>query len=296
MLRLGKKPGKSGNIRKALMLKAISTHVYVRERLHGSLLDGLLQAGAEAIEIFGARGHFDYANRRSHVKEIGDWFRDKGIPLHSIHSPMYSEYEWGRRGSPPVNIAALDKRARIEAMDEIKRAIEVAEQIPFRFLVQHVGTSGEDWDAKKSDAAMTSIEHLKAFAKPLGVTLLLENIPNELSTPDRLVELIHNAHFDDVGVCFDTGHAHIMGSVAEAFSLLKPLIRSTHVHDNKGTADDHLWPGDGTVNWEETMNLLRSAPQVPPLLLEIKGEGKTDIVDGLAKAFRKLEGQTTAAK
>ncbi|MGO9209129.1 MAG: sugar phosphate isomerase/epimerase family protein [Terriglobales bacterium] len=278
------------------MLKAISTHVYVRERLRGGLLDGLLQAGAETIEIFGARGHFDYANRRSHVKEIGDWFREKGIPLHSIHSPMYSEYEWGRRGSPPVNIASLDKRARIEAMDEIKRAIEVAEQLPFRFLVQHVGTSGEDWDPKKAEAAMTSIEHLKAFAKPLGVTLLLENIPNELSTPDRLVELIHNAHFDDVGVCFDTGHAHIMGGVAQAFALLKPLIRSTHVHDNAGLSDDHLWPGDGTVDWEETMNLLRSAPQAPPLLLEIKGEGKTDIVEGLAKAFRKLEPQPAAAK
>jgi sugar phosphate isomerase/epimerase len=277
------------------MLKAISTHVYVRERLHTGLLDGLLKAGAEAIEIFGARGHFDYANRRSHVKEIGDWFRDKAIPLNSIHSPMYSDYEWGRRGSPPVNIAATDKRARIEAMDEIKRAIEVAEQIPFKFLVQHIGVSHEEWDPKKADAAVTSIEHLKAFAKPLGVTVLLENIPNELSAPERLTELIHNAHFDDVGVCLDVGHAHIMGGVPQAFDVLKPLIRSTHVHDNAGEHDDHLWPGDGSINWEETMNLLRSTPQVPPLLLEIKGEGKTNILDGMTKAFRKLEPQATAA-
>ena len=277
------------------MLKAISTHVYVRERLHTGLLDGLLHAGAEAIEIFGARGHFDYANRRSHVKEIGDWFRDKAIPLNSIHSPMYTDYEWGRRGSPPVNIAATDKRARIEAMDEIKRAIEVAEQIPFKFLVQHIGISQEEWDPKKSDAAMTSIEHLKAFAKPLGVTLLLENIPNELSTPDRLRELVQSAHFDDVGVCFDVGHAHIMGGVAQAFDVLKPLVRSTHLHDNSGEHDDHLWPGDGSINWEETINLLRSAPQVPPMLLEIKGEGKTNIVEGMTKAFRKLEAQSSAA-
>jgi sugar phosphate isomerase/epimerase len=209
---------------------------------------------------------------------------------------MYSDYEWGRRGSPPVNIASLDKRARIEAMDEVKRAIEVAEQIPFRFLVQHVGVSGDEWDPRKSEAAMTSIEHLKAFAKPLGVTVLVENIPNELSTPERLLELIHNAHFDDVGVCFDIGHANIMGGVVPAFEQLKSLIRSTHVHDNAGQKDDHLWPGDGTVNWEETMNLLRSAPQVPPLLLEIKSEGKTNIVDGMAKAFRKLQSQSAATR
>ena len=61
---------------------------------------------------------------------------------------------------------------------------------------------------------MTSIEHLRAFAKPLGVRILLENIPNELSTPDRLVEMIRGAHFDDVGVCFDFGHAHMMASVS----------------------------------------------------------------------------------
>jgi sugar phosphate isomerase/epimerase len=64
---------------------------------------------------------------------------------------------------------------------------------------------------------MTSIEHLRAFAKPLGVRILLENIPNELSTPDRLVEMIRAAHFDDVGICFDFGHAHMMGSVSEGF-------------------------------------------------------------------------------
>jgi sugar phosphate isomerase/epimerase len=278
------------------MLKAMSTFVFVKERLHTGLLERLREGGAETIEIFGARGHFDYANRRSHVKEIGDWLRGANMQLNSIHSPMYSDYEWGRRGSPPVNIAAMEKRACIEAMDEIKRAIEVAEVIPFRFLVQHVGTSGEDFDAKKFDAAMTSIEHLKAFAKPLGVTVLLENIPNELSTPERLRELIQGAHFDDVGICFDTGHAHMMGGVEQAFETLKPLIRSTHVHDNGGQKDDHLWPGDGSVDWQKTMELLRSAPHVPPVLMEIEGEGKGNITEGMSKAFRKLEGQQGAAR
>ena len=164
---------------------------------------------------------FDYANRKQHVREIADWFQNSGVPLHSVHSPMYADYEGGRAGGPPVNVAATDRAQRIEAMDEIKRAIEVAEQIPFRFLVQHMGTSGESFDDRKFEAAMTSIEHLRAFAKPLGVRILLENIPNELSTPDKLVEFIQITHFDDMGVCFDVGHAHIMGNVAEAFEILK---------------------------------------------------------------------------
>ncbi len=278
------------------MIRAMSTYVYVKERLHPGLLDGLARAGAQAIEIFGARGHFDYANRKSQVREIADWFRTSGIPLNSVHSPMYSDYEWGRSGSPPVNIAAPDKRERIAAMDEIKRAIEVAEQIPFKFLVQHVGLGGEEFAAAKFEAAMTSVEHLRAFAKPLGVTLLLENIPNELSTPERLLELINTLHFDDMGFCFDVGHAHLSAGVQETFEQLKGQIRSTHVHDNDKNADSHLWPGDGNINWAETVALLRTAPMVPPLLLEIDGEGKTDIPKGTAAAFQRLEQAAQAAQ
>ena len=136
---------------------------------------------------------------------------------------------------------------------------------------------------------MTSIEHLRAFAKPLGVRILLENIPNELSTPDRLVEMIRGAHFDDVGVCFDFGHAHMMSSVSESFEILRNYIRSTHVHDNAKDKDTHLWPGQGTINWKEAIELLRSAPQTPPLLLEIGDDEKGNPVDRLGGVFAKLE-------
>ena len=138
------------------MVRAMSTYVFVKERLHPGLLDGLVRGGAQAIEIFAARQHVDYANRRQHVREIADWFRTSGIPLNSVHSPLYADYEWGRAGAPPVNIASTDRAGRIEAMDEVKRALEIAEQIPFRFLVQHLGTANEDFSEKKFEAAMTA--------------------------------------------------------------------------------------------------------------------------------------------
>jgi sugar phosphate isomerase/epimerase len=271
------------------MLKAMSTYIYVKERLHPGLLDGLVRGGAQAIEIFAARQHLDYANRKQHVREIADWFRSTGIQLNSVHAPLYADYEWGRSGAPPVNVASPDRAGRIEAMDEIKRAIELAEQIPFRFLVQHMGVSGESFDDRKFEAAMTSIEHLRAFAKPLGVRLLLENIPNELSTPERLVEFIRNAHFDDVGVCFDVGHAHLMSDVPQAFETVKALIHSTHVHDNVKDRDSHLWPGNGSVDWKQAMELLRSAPHTPPLLREIEGDEKINPVEKMGEVFAKLE-------
>ena len=271
------------------MLKAMSTYVYVKERLHPGLLDGLVRGGAQAIEIFAARQHLDYANRKQHVREIADWFRNGAAKLHSVHAPMFADYEMGRAGATPVNVASTDRAQRIEAMDEIKRALEIAEQIPFRFLVQHIGVSGEAFDERKFEAAMTSIEHLRAFAKPLGVRILLENIPNELATPDRLVEFIHISHFDDVGVCFDVGHAHLMSDVPQAFEIVKDYVHSTHVHDNAHDRDTHLWPGKGNIDWKQTMELLRAAPHTPPLLLEIEGDEKANIVEKMPEAFEKLE-------
>ncbi len=271
------------------MRRAMSTLVYARrERLHPGLLDKMVSGGAESIEIFAARGHFNYSDRQ-HVREITNWFHSTGITFHSMHSPMYGDDEWGRSGAPPLNIAAVDKRDRIAAMDEIKRAIEVAEKAPFRFLVQHVGVNQEAATAQKLESAMTSLEHLRAFAKPLGVQLLVENIPNDLSTPESLVELLRTARFTDVGVCFDVGHAHLAPGVPQAFETLKDLIHSTHVHDNDKERDAHLWPGQGSVDWKETLALLRTAPHVPPVLLEIEGVEGENVPEKMAEAYRALD-------
>ena len=272
------------------MRRGMSTLVYARrERLHPGLLDEMVRGGAEAIEIFASRGHFNYSDRQ-HVREIANWFRSTGVTLHSMHAPMHSDDEFGRSGAPPLNIAAVEKRDRIAAMDEIKRAIEVAEYTPFQFVVQHVGVSGESTSGQKMEAGMTSLEHLRAFAKPLGVQVVVENIPNELSTPEGLVELLHAGRFTDIGVCFDVGHAHLAPGIPQAFETLKDLIRTTHVHDNHGERDGHLWPGDGTIEWKQTMELLRSAPNVPALVLEIEGVEGEKISAKMAEGYGRLEG------
>ncbi|MEO5935843.1 MAG: sugar phosphate isomerase/epimerase family protein [Terriglobales bacterium] len=273
----------------------MSTFVAIKDRLHPGLLDALVRGGAQAVEIFCARGHFDYTDR-AHVKEIAQWFKANPVTLNSLHSPMFTDTDWGRDGTPPVNLTERDKKLRIDAMDEVKRALEVAEVMPFRFLIQHLGNPGESFHEAKFEAAMTAIEHLRAFAKPLGVTVLVENIPNEISEPEKLVELIRTAHFDDVGVCFDIGHAHIMNTVARDFAIVKDYVRSTHIHDNARDRDAHLWPGEGNVDWKEGINLLRTAPHAPPLLLEIEGVEGRDFVPDMVKAFNVLDGTSVGAK
>ena len=277
------------------MLRAMSTHVRVRERLQVSHLEAMMRGGAQAIELFCQKEHFDYTDR-ARVREFASWFREHPGTLHSLHSPIYSESDYGRHMAPPVNVVAIEKFQRIAAMDEIKRAIEFAEQAPFPFLVQHLGIAREKWDPHKMEYAITALEHLRFFAKPLGVTVLLENIDNEVTTPDRLQEIVKTAHFDDIGFCFDIGHAHFGLGVRASFSTMQDKIRSTHLHDNHGERDEHLWIGEGTIDWDEAMSLLRTAPHTPPILLEITGESQKEISAGASESFGRLEKSLEAAE
>ncbi len=270
----------------------LSTHFLVSHRLNTTWLGRIWQAGIPAVEIFCARQHLDYRNR-SQVGELGHWFRDAELKLFSLHSPMYSDEVWGRSGpNSVISIAETVKPKRLEMLDEIKRAIEIAETIPYRYLIQHIGVAGEEYDPRKVEAAFTSLEELMIFARQRGVEILLENIPNGLSSAEALISFVNETHVD-IGFCFDTGHANMNEGVAGAFDVMKERIRSTHVHDNNGVDDKHLFPlvaEGGTIDWKRTMDMLRSRPGQYPLLLELKeAASATHPIDEVCVLFDRLE-------
>jgi sugar phosphate isomerase/epimerase len=271
------------------MLKAISTHVFLDHRLHPGLLDVFARAGAQGVELFAARQHFDYTSR-AHVREIAEWFRSTTVEPFSMHAPLYPDIEMGRSGAPAVNLIHSEKSRRIDSMDEVKRALEAAEQIPFRFLILHLGEREDAWGERALDHSITALEHLKAFAGPLGVKLLLENLQGEVTRPAHLNDILTVGHLNDIGVCLDVGHANLGDGVTAAVADLKPRLRSSHLHDNKGDKDAHLWPGDGSIAWDETLSELKSAPQTPAGVLEIHyglGETAESVGEKARKAFER---------
>ena len=86
-----------------------------------------------------------------------------------------------------------------------------------------------------------------------------------------------------------------MGSVSQGFEILRSHICSTHVHDNDKNKDSHLWPGQGTIDWKEAMELLRSAPQTPPLLLEVGGRRESESAGEAGRNVREAGSSIVAA-
>jgi sugar phosphate isomerase/epimerase len=264
------------------MQQGISTHVFLQQRLTPALLDALVRGGAGCIEIFAARHHFDYTDRNE-VRALANWFRSNDVAA-SLHMPIFAsddEANWSRHTAPTLNLIDANKGARIEAMDEVKRALEAAEQIPLRSCVLHLGMKDDRWDTRSLDDSLTSLEHLQAFAAPLGVRLLLENLPNDVAAPAHLVEIVRAGHFDTIGFCLDVGHAHLAealpatrdqaakSGVVLAFEAFGDRLTELHLHDNHGIRDEHLWPGEGSVAWPEVRERIAALKKQPAGVLEI---------------------------
>jgi sugar phosphate isomerase/epimerase len=272
------------------MQRALSTHLFVNHKLTSEILRKVEEAGIPALEIFCAKQHFDYTDQ-TQVRDLAAWFRDHSLQLRSLHSPLFKDYEWGKSHSGAVvNLAEPERLRRLQSVEEVKRCLEVAEEIPFRYLVQHLGVPHEEFALEKFDAAYSSLESLHLFAKQRGVTILLENIPNELSTPQRLLEFLQYTRMSDLRLCFDTGHAHLNAGVPADFEPLRDLVVSTHIHDNRGQADEHLFPFQGSIAWDAAMRALTTATADIPLQLELRDYGTfPQPLEKVLEVYRRLE-------
>jgi sugar phosphate isomerase/epimerase len=271
------------------MQRILSTYMYRNQPLTPVLLAEIARAGITGVEIFCETFHFNYVAAQS-VRELAGSLADQGLTLHALHAPNERDTAPGRGSGVPISIADPERIRRQDAVDEIKRALEVAETIPFRFFTQDLATGHQAADPRKFDAAFNSLEILAVFAKHRGVTIALQNTPNELGSPASLAQFIKDTHLHNLGFCFDIGHAHMEGGAEAGFHLMRDRVVTAHVHDNHGEKDEHLLPWEGTIDWDGALGEFANAPEPLPLVLELKETAPgLPSLDQISTAFDKLE-------
>ncbi len=255
----------------------ISTHLYHDQLLGPAHLAELAEFGFREIELFATLGHFDYRDP-STALALSGWLRDAGLHLHSVHAPIVERLERGAWGTM-LSTAASSEAARRRAVGECLAALDIAQTVPFPFLVVHLGvpdvmaSSAADNDVA---AARRSVEEIVAAAAPLGVQVAVEVIPNALSAARVLVELLEedlDLPGPGAGICLDTGHASLMGDLSDAIDVVSGELVTTHVHDNRGRRDDHLVPFDGKIDWPTALMSLRKVGYEGTVLFELANTG-----------------------
>ncbi|HEV2197562.1 MAG TPA: sugar phosphate isomerase/epimerase family protein [Candidatus Acidoferrum sp.] len=257
------------------MQRLLSTYLCVSKKLTPEILGQIAEADFQGIEIFCTRSHFEYT-MKPEIRAMASALEAHRLQLVSLHAPTSRDLSAMRESGTPLSICEVERVRRIEAMDELKRVIDVADDLPYSRLILHMGGSREAADPRKRDAAFSSLEHLVLHAGHAGVTICVENTLSEMGSPDYLRAFVDETRLSGLRFNFDIGHAYLAEFPEEerlekSLAPIKELVSSVHLHDNHGERDEHLPPYDGSIHWPSAIKLLKSATQKElPLVLELK--------------------------
>lgn len=132
---------------------------------------------------------------------------------------------------------------------------------------------------------------LAPLAESCNVSMNVENVGGDYDsayrTADEVLSITEPVGSPAMGVCLDSGHAHLAGlSVADMIRRLGPKLRETHFHDNRGNADFHQPVGIGTIDWIDVLAALDEISYPYPVIFEWPGTYWLDIdFEHMAKSF-----------
>src|ERR1700723_3311755 len=279
------------------MRRLLSSYCFISRKVTPELLGQIANASFEGVELFCSRSHFDYTSR-AQIQAMAEALKIHKLALASLHAPTSRDLSATREGGSPLSITEVERVRRVEAMDELKRVIDVAEDLPYSRLILHMGGPRETADPRKRDAAFSSLEHLVLHAHHRGVTIAVENTTSEMGDPAYLRTFVDETRLTGLRFNFDIGHAHLVDGleaerVERAFGSMRELAVSAHIHDNHGEKDEHLPPYEGTIDWESAVKTLKSAPETdlaPTLELKEKtGHDAPTTAEQLAAASESLD-------
>jgi sugar phosphate isomerase/epimerase len=283
------------------MRRLLSTYPFISRKVTPELLGMISSAGFEGIELFCSRSHFDYSSKQE-IQAMAEALNLNRLTLESLHAPNSRDLSPTREGGTPLSICEVERVRRIEAMDEFKRAIDVAEDLPYSRMILHMGGSRESADPRKRDAAFSTLEHLVLHAHHCGVTICIENTPSEMGDPTYLRSFVDETRLTGLRFNFDVGHANLSDGPEEeriqaGFEPMRELTASIHLHDNHGDKDEHLPPYAGNIDWPAAISILQAAPDQKkiPLMLELKEKtgpdaiGATELLESARAAMDKFE-------
>ena len=188
------------------MQRILSTYLFVSRKLTPELLEQIAGAGFQGLEIFCARSHFEYS-LKPEIRAMAGALEANRLQLVSLHAPTSRDISAMRQSGMPLSICEVERVRRVEAMDELKRAIDVADDLPYARLVLHMGGSREMADPRKRDAAFSTLEHLILHAHHAGVTICVENTTSEMGDPAYLRAFVDETRLTGLRFKFDIGHA-----------------------------------------------------------------------------------------
>lgn len=184
-------------------------------------------------------------------REMAARLHEAGLPC-TLHLPFFD-----------LQPGSADARIRAASHDRLLAAMETAAIYAPDRLVGHAAynrflyiRSFPDWAARSAD---TWADVLAAWPghPPLCLENTYETDPATVSgAVAALRQRLPEGERKTVGVCFDVGHwfsfagGKGQGNLDAWIEALTPYLTHLHLHDNDGSFDQHLGPGQGEIPFD----------------------------------------------
>ena len=197
------------------------------------------------------------------LDEVRSALDREGLGLDAAHLPTF------------VWMADVYPSIRDASIRETEKAMDLCAEAGIQKAVLHPGylTGMLAFSpALGREIAFESLARVLEYARPLGLTICLENLfPRSriMHRPEEFTDVL--GRYPEVMMTVDLGHAHIgapPGGVVRMVEAGGERIRHVHVSDNNG-GDDHLPVGAGRVDLIGGLSALKALGYDETITLEV---------------------------
>ncbi len=237
----------------------LSNLLFVRSSVEDSV-EKIAELGADCIEVVYDVPHFFPDHEPSQLGDIRKLIESHGLGV-SVHGCFWD-----------LNPASHYTTIRDFSIKQTKRSIEACARLGGDLMVLHPGRiaiTDVEWFAQTAvDFTLEFFNECELFAKDRGVKIAVENIGLPffaLSSLEELGAIVEGR--ENMGITLDIGHAYRRRKTESAENAeleIARLIRSLgrkiihiHFHDNHGQNDEHLIPGEGSINFAPIVDALK---------------------------------------
>jgi sugar phosphate isomerase/epimerase len=214
------------------------------------VLSDLHAAQVTAVEIGTPPRHFD-PWRYDEVQTLRGRLQQLSIDPVSIHAPF----------GGLLDLTDPNPHHRHAAIGAVLSAASALREVGGSRVVVHVSDvprSGQDIQHRLHDGG-EALGVLARACKHMDMLLIVETpLPHLIGGhPDEFAAVV-GALDRSVGVCFDTSHTTLGGHWDRFMTVAGERLVHVHANDHRGQYDDHLPPGEGTIDWTHVRQTLET--------------------------------------
>ncbi len=245
------------------------------------VLDAIHQVGTiRGVEVGTPPRHFD-PWQHDQIDAVRRFLRDSGITPVSIHAPF----------GGLLDLSDPNPHHRHAAVGAILTAAAALKDLGGSIVVVHttdVPRDGQDVQQRLALCA-GSLLVLSRAVQQMGLRLAIESpLPHLIGGhPDEFHWLLNQIDAG-AGVCLDTAHTTLGHHWRRFVEVAGDRLIHVHANDHRGQFDDHLPPGDGTIDWKDIADSLRAVKYRGWIMLEL-GPPHGAMSAHLARAYQQAE-------